>query len=287
MSIMRKIYLRLKNASLVLFIVFLSLPALHAFDIEKIPAYDRRILDDFFRNLLFHYEFAYTLFGDKPISTETFDYDDNEKPDLFRSSSIGYKTWQKYVHLFSMSNYIFLFYEDSINKVHEITLINKKAFKDIVNQNHAKFASCFSSSITADKLLDLLIERQSLWNTPMQHRDDLIGILLGFGVCNADLFQKRKELTMSNTGIRKKRTKPSPGYPSPETELEAIECSLQPFSNEGKIPLTYMRLPGFKADPKNPETKKLKQKYAAQRKMITQHYMKGDVLRLTCEKLCQ
>src|ERR1700690_3914855 len=68
--------------------------------IESIPLTDREIIEKFFRTLLFYHPFAYTLFGDKPVSTMLFDLKNDQKPQLFYVSSKGYETWKKYAHLF-------------------------------------------------------------------------------------------------------------------------------------------------------------------------------------------
>lgn len=252
--------------------------------IQTIPPADQKVLEEFFRKLLFFNGFAYTLFGDKPVSTECFDLKENNA-ELFRISSLGYRTWKKYVHLFPKNRYLFLFYENTDEDVCEITLINKKSFHEIVAINKEGFTKVFGCELTSEKLLDLLIQKGSLWNTPMRERDDLIGVLLGYGKINADLFQKRTEIMVGNRKIKKKRTTPSSGYTSVEEELKDLNAALQSFSKEGKVSLNYMRLPGFKADWKNAETVQLSKNYRKQRKYITQRYSRDNVLEITFEQL--
>ena len=256
--------------------------------IQAIPLEDHEKIEKFFRKLLFHHPFAYTLFGDKPVSIECFNLDKEQKPQLVGTSSEGYETWKKYIHLFPSSNYLFLFYENINEKFCEITLINKNAFRQIVDKYREKFAEVFGSKVTSQKLLTFLMEKQSLWNTPMKNRDDLIGILLGFEKFNAELFQRREEIWIrkGKAGITKRRTKPSPGYASVEEEFEAIQSSVQSFDKEEKPSIHYMRLPYFMAVPDHQETIQLSRKYSEQRKRITQRYAKGDVLEITFQQLC-
>ncbi len=254
--------------------------------ISNIPEKDREILDEFFRKLFFFYEFGYTLFGDKPVSFETFDLEQEQKPELFQTSSTGYKTWSRYANLFPSQKYLFLFFEDQVEGICEITLINKDGFVKAVEAHIDKFSEVFGPEISPEKLLTLVVERQSLYNTPMHHRADLIGILLGYGKINAELFQKRNELLMTGAGIRKKRTTPSHGYQSIEEELAALNKSLQSFSKEGRITLNYMRLPGFAADPGQEETIRLRKKYIKLRRLITERFVQENVLETIAEKLC-
>ncbi|MBI3236478.1 MAG: hypothetical protein HYZ48_02040, partial [Chlamydiales bacterium] len=89
---------------------------------------DLPVLDSFFREILFFECFAYTLFGDKPVSVCEYDLENTE---LFCHTSKGYKIWKKYAALLPLSNFLFLFYENSKKNFCELTLINKKAFQDI------------------------------------------------------------------------------------------------------------------------------------------------------------
>lgn len=253
--------------------------------IESISQQDREILKDFFHKLLFYQGFAYTLFGDKPISIEIFDLEEKHK-ELFSISSEGYKAWKKYAHLFSSPNYIFIFDEDLEKDRCEITLINTKAFHQVIKDHSHQFVKIFGPHITSKHLLHLLIRKRSLWNTAMNNHQDVIGILLGYGKINAALYHQRSEINSKTLGIKKRRTKPSFGYSSIEEELNALNATLHAFSDEERFSFRFMRLPGFVADSNSLETKKLKQKYIEQRRNITQKYAREDALKITLEQLC-
>jgi hypothetical protein len=252
---------------------------------DSIPLQDRKILEEFFRKLLFSQGFAFALFGDKPISVEYFDLEEKKK-ELFSTSPEGYKTWKKYVHLFPSRNYLFIFHEDLDKDECEITLINKKAFHQAMDKHREKFAEVLGPKMDSDTLLNLIVKKKSLWNTPIKDRDDLTGILLGYGKHNADLFHKRSEIEIRNRECKRKRTEPSPGYSTVEEELEILNTSLQSFSNEERVSLRLMRLPGFVADPKSEETNQLKKKYTQQRRRITQRFARGKILEITLKQLC-
>jgi hypothetical protein len=259
--------------ALIIFHCYVPIYASGAKEKIIIPPEERTILEKFFRKLLFSQGFAYTLFADKPISVDDFDFE--ESRELFHVSSKGYHLWKKYAHRFPSKNYIFLFYENK-NEC-EITLINKPAFRRIAQEHRNKFAELFGSDFQTDSILQLIIEKQSLWNTPMKDRDDLIGILLGYGKKNAELFHKRNEIL--------RRSTPSQGYASVEEELDDVNTSLHAFSDEGRFSLCFMPLPGFAANSKDPETILLKQKYKKLRRRITQHCAQGNILDITLEHL--
>ncbi len=255
--------------------------------IQAIPLKDRERVEKLFRGLLFFHEFAYTLFGDKPVSVDWFDREQEqttELQELFRIRPDGYRAWEKYAHLFPSKNYLFLFCEDVKADCYELTLINKEAFRQIVDKHREKFAELFGPDFDPEKLLNLLVQKGSLWNTPMRGRADLIGILLGYGKTNAELFQKRNEI-LRKEGIKKGRTQPSQQFDSIDAELNFLDASLKSFSNEGKVSLHFMRLPGFVANPQHEETVQLRQKYTQQRKYITQRYIRRNVLEITLEQL--
>ena len=52
--------------------------------IQSISSEERKILKEFFKKLLFTHGFAYTLFGDKPISVDWFDLDNPKNPQHLR-----------------------------------------------------------------------------------------------------------------------------------------------------------------------------------------------------------
>ncbi|MBS0653581.1 MAG: hypothetical protein JSR39_08695 [Verrucomicrobia bacterium] len=251
-------------------------------DVFSIAEEDRAVLEAFFRDLLFSEGFAFTLFGDKPISVNEYDTDNSE---LFSKSSAGYRTWSKYAPVLPESNYLFLFYENQMKGFFEITLINKRAVRKVFALNKDKFFNVFGSKISSDELISLIVEKGSLWNTAVKEREDIIGILLGYGRINAELFQKRSELGLRKGGIKKSRTKPSPGYRSTAEELKAISRMLRPFDPGKRNSLSFMSLPGFVADLSSNETILLKQKYTDQRKQITQKFAKGDILETVLEQL--
>jgi hypothetical protein len=250
-----------------------------------IPSEDLEVLEEFFRDLLFLQGFAYTLFGDKPVSIENYDRDNPQKPDVFATSCKGYTAWKKYAHLFPQEHYIFVFHEPADKDTYEMTLINKKAFLQMVDKHKKKFSALLGPTITAEKLLSQLIQNGCLENTAIKNREDLIGILLGYGENNASLFQRRSEITGRISSIKRKDTTPTPGYCSTEDELKSLNARLRPFSNEQRKLLRYMHLPSFVADPNHQETIQLKKKYTQQRKQITQHFSHKNVLEMVFEQL--
>jgi len=255
--------------------------------LHSIPAKDHSDIGTLFRYLLFRSGFAYTCFGDKAISYDCFDLSE-EVDRLDHQSPFALNTWKRYAHLFSSENFLFLFHEDLEEQLTEITLINKQAFKNVFDKHREIFASLFGPNMTADELLNLLIKKGSLWNTPMREREDLIGILLGYGEVNARLYQRKAEIIgrkMSAQHLQKVRLLPSEGYHTIDEELAYLRSHLKTVPDEN--PLIYaIRLPSFVADKNHPQTLAILKKYREQRNCFSKKYEKGNVLEVTLKQLC-
>lgn len=243
---------------------------------------DRPVLDVFFRDLLLNEGFAFTLFGEKPMSVNEYDQDNFE---LFCKISQGYQVWKRYAARLSNSNYIFVFYENTNQKLLEIMLINKRAVRKVIKKNWDLFLEVAGEKTSPDDFISLFIEKGSLWNTALKERDDLIGILLGYGRLNSELFQKKSELGQRKAGVRKIRTVPSAGYATTEEELRALVTTLRPFEKHRRGSLNYMNLPGFLADSNSQETRDLKHQYTHQRKQIIETFSQGDIVDLVVKQI--
>ena len=255
--------------------------------LRTIPVDDLRDIHTLFQTLFFKNGFAYTCFGDKAVSCEFFNL--NEEADrLDHVSPIPLNVWKRYECLFPMRNFVFVFYDNKEEKLAEITLINKHAFKTVFDIHRQDFASLFGPQISAEALLHLLIEKGSMWNTALKNREDLIGILLGFGKINAQLYQKRAEILgnkMRVSHLQKVRLSPSIGYRTLDEELSYLQTHLKRASDENAL-LHTIPLPGFAGDKQHPETKQLLKKYSEQRSHFSKKYAQGDLLEITLEQLC-
>jgi len=255
--------------------------------LRTIPLNDLRDITVLFRTLYFRNGFAYTCFGDKAISYHCFNL--NEKADrLDHVSPIPLNIWKKYAHLFPMHDFVFLFSDNEEEHLSEVTLINKQAFKKIFDEYRQEFITLFDSQIDDEALLNFLIEKGSLWNTPLKNREDLIGILLGFGKINAQLYQRKVEILgnkKSVSRLQKIRLSPSKEYQTLDEELSYLKAHLKIASDENLL-LHAISLPSFAADREQAETQRLLKKYREQRSDFSKKYAKGDLLEITLEQLC-
>lgn len=162
---------------------------IHAFSIDvkacldQIPQEDREYLDRFFQQLLREDPFAYTLFGDKPMSY-TVDYTDCDSFDFPIRKLVlnqGWDAWVRYNHLFPSKAFILKRRGD------EYYIIHKQHVQSVIRENSQCFRKKLGKEI--DAILSELCEPDRQigdWIDDSQ----LLGILLGFGKENAALFER-------------------------------------------------------------------------------------------------
>jgi len=175
--------------------------------LRSMPEEDWLALDAFFRILIFKSSFGYTLYGDKPMSLVDYigeysdkvtDYGGIRYSHLSIANAIlreGWLVWKKYCHLFPSRNYILHQFGKKNDSSVFILLINRKAFENAFVENHQEFVLRYGSDITAKTMLEKCLSEESLFSKDFKHYHELKGILFGFGSHNAQLFQKREDLT--------------------------------------------------------------------------------------------
>lgn len=165
-------------------------------NIDKIPLEDRVKLERFFEYLLHNSIIGYSLYGEKPVSIETFPV--LSKIPLRYGVRIwakhpgysivwnGIKTWQKYSHLFPSRNFVIRF----ITEYSTIVLINKNEALKVIEENLDLFQKYSNTKQTSAEFLQEVCypkEREYM----IRYNLILLGILLGYGRNNSLAFSKR------------------------------------------------------------------------------------------------
>ncbi len=195
-------------------------------------------LREFFEYHFFFSDFAYTLFGTKPMSIGRLLSTENAKK--------GWEAWEKIRGSFNSKEFIIRKY---IHNNHEFILVaNLKNVEEIYLQNQAWFNQAFQNRITFDDLTLCLKNDGPLFQQLMKNHL-LIGILLGYGAHNAELFAKNQILSNDE-----------------KIPLEAFSYRIHPifYIFSKAMPIS------FACDPTTDETKELKLRYAKERKEILQ-----------------
>ncbi len=237
---------------------------------------------------------SYTLFGDKPISLSG-DFNTSPLGNFMMGDKRGtlfwkyWKVWKKYEPYLSIKKYLII-EEPSItvSDVTNIIFINKKAFTEIVNRHIEIFREKLGNDLTAEGLLQT-IEESHKFASIIKNDESLWGILLGYGVHNAELYDKKYKLERfihfdEFPRLPIKKPSPSQGFSSIEEELSFLESKIKPFGEYGYSPIIQNSV-HFMVDLQHPETKALEKKYHKLRGKISAIYSKGDFLEITLSKL--
>lgn len=268
----------------------------------SIPQEDKEILEWFFRELLVHERFAYTLFSDKPLSLGIYldlskytpaqaSVQPQPNP-LFKYSLLnkGWQTWKKYKPFFPERNFVLKQVNRSKDNVISFLLINKKCFRSAIHDNIKIFRQFLSPNITHEKLLHEFLNKSYPFKEVLNNNSALIGILCGFGKNNSLMYRRKREIEFAllpefykkQSGSHFSNLNPSENFETLEEELQYITSVLKPFPKIDNHPL---RLPTFQVDPNTNETKQLKKKYLNQRDRILEYLSQDNFLEIVLEQL--
>ncbi len=246
---------------------------------KEISKEDRENISSLFAFLIKQDHFAYTLFGDKPLSLsshfvltpwENIIEHINSSDELFWKK---WKIWKKYEHLFPLNNYLLLKEESRNNNYQMIylILINKEEFIKTLKKNLTLFQAILNKTIIPEEFLkEIELGKISFVDSINDHQM-LWGILLGYGKYNAMLYNKRERnyfdcFILSDIAIQKSNIKLS----------GCGDHTYYPFLIE---PVSFV------GDLNHSETRKLRKKYQKLRGKISALYAKGDLLEVTLSQL--
>ena len=261
--------------------------------LSKIPQSDRDVLESLFYQMMNNSHFSYTLFGDKPISLSgdfTLTPYGNILWAKFQCGGVFWKNWEiweKHQDDFLIKNYLFI-KEPSSSNATDIIFINKKQFIKIVDKHLDIFKARLRRSLTGRSLLDEVEEKRKFASI-IQNDEVLWGVLLGYGLHNAQLYDERSKLekfihSEELPKIPEKIPTPRKNFTSIEEEYNFLNSQLQFFGEHTYSPLIASPV-HFVADNSHPETKDLEKKYKALRGRISALYAKGDFLEITLSAL--
>jgi hypothetical protein len=275
---------------------FFARPSHPAVDVAKVlnslPKEDRENLEWFFRGF---WESSYVLFGNKPMALgdirDPHHIQVNNVHDFMESISHclqspqaeakGLEVWRKYKHLFPSSNFIFLENHgaDWTGDRSVFYLINKPVFLRTLRENIDYFQEVLGAKVTPEQILEDCLNSNDLLKDVLKDHKGLLGILLGFGRRNADLFWRRYQATM-----------PSPGFSTLEEEHVEIDIKLtslfsEPYAHDFNLFDLFFH--GFRADQEDPETKRLEKEYRETYKKILSQYENGNILEIMLRQFCR
>jgi hypothetical protein len=264
--------------------------------LSQLSPSERLDLTELFKIFINEDQFGYTLFGDKPVSLsgkwKIIPYE------FWLSGSIDagpfwrkWAVWKEIQHQFSINHFLFIeepaLHLNLDGNVTFIFLINKQAFLKTVNKYLKSFQEILGSDLTAQILLTK-IEVENKLLSSINHNEMLLGILLGYGLHNSRLFERRRKINKLISGedmsvFPELLLLLSPNLSLFEEEENLLSYQLQPFSDLGPWNIEPVR---FAADLSHRETQLLKKKYARSSKELLLHFsQKKDFLEIVLTKL--
>lgn len=206
----------------------------------------------------------------------------DDKDALFHK---GWEIWKKYEHSFCGKNIFFdVFEQDKELHFMKVIVVNKSLMLPLLDQYASEFASWDSSLRNKESIFTALL-RNPEFKTKFYSRDDLLGTCLGYGVKNAQLFQKMSMLlkAMDRLGFTLKRPS-TDQIKQLEEEWSRLKLSFTSGFKDhiSRKFLFYLGL-GFRVDFQDPETTFLQQKYTDYYKKLARAYDSADFLEKTLE----
>lgn len=217
--------------------------------LSNIPQEHRDRLEAFFSYLVHRAGAAYTLFGPKPWTVESFPHKTPTQssfslyhPEVSLSLRLGWESWMQYKHVFSGNTYSIhcVPLRDRLADHSYVVVINRPATLMVIRRHLPLFQELLKTDASPEELLRLMESSEAVLSECTQ-QSTLLGILLGYGARNAQGFSRRAQISTYLNSLLK-----PPGFPE---ELGA----LSPLSNRsvrayrGDSQRTLSPSPSFKS----------------------------------------
>jgi hypothetical protein len=259
-------------------------------DLRDIPPRNIKKIKFLFEELIAWHDFAYAIFGSKPMSLA--DYNLKVPGGLpihrrlrswyrLKKRKAGLEAWYKYREEFDLKDFIFLDEEKDLLRCLALVIINQKNMLKLLHEHETVFREELGESFTPESFLEKLARREISLAEATKNSQKLMGIMLGYGVRNASVFQERYDL-MKEIAKREKENLP-PQENGLIAKLSTLEAQVGDFSELEKNALLSPLY--FLADLSHPETSTLKRRYESDRQKIEEMMKKSDFMDKVLQRL--
>jgi len=246
-----------------------------------LPKKDKKRLLGLMEKLFAEDNFAYTLLGSKPISWASYQapfpfvnwstFCDSLKK-YNRTMYLGWKTWEKYHHLFPLDNFFAetsKCYPSSIS----ILMLDEERFNAVVQKNKKDFEDVLHREI--EDGFQLLREAKdcSLMHEVLEGHQALIGIVLGYGRENSWQFLEKSEKQVPL------------GWVWNEWDYWGEKDRLSQYCSSTEHNLSLYSCPSFAGNPSSEESLALKKDYLQTKQKVLDYYKGKDFLEATLSLL--
>jgi hypothetical protein len=253
--------------------------------IKTLKSQERADLADFFKKVIFHDQFAYTLDSYKAMAVSggflyshliPYGKDVIQAPSPRRFWE-GWKVWLKHQPNFKMQNFVLLEERShQIESIKFIVIVNKQVFRKVVNEHLETFEKILKRKINAENLLQEISKFG--YQKTLAGSEILKGILLGYGEHNSWLFEHREKFFDGK----------SPFHLVPSQKEKPLPIVKNPtFFQEDNPHLLLFYRTNFLADLSSSETQELRRKYNEAEKKIFKKYHPQNILHAVLPKLME
>lgn len=164
--------------------------------LQSLPEKDVKVLDSFFQLLCREYDFAYTLFGKKPMSMVYYSSNLTSwsvyHPIEFLTLEKGWELWEDYSIFFTSDEFVLKKCKDKNTSA--VFLINKRQALKTISEHLIKFEGILNQKIKPHEFLKQLCNSEQDIMKLLNDNSELLGILLGYGKVNAMLFERKANI---------------------------------------------------------------------------------------------
>lgn len=254
------------------------------FFLEKISSEEKKEIEILFNQLFKLEPFAYTIYFDKPMTFSEIIIESDSLENELNTIGINeyvniaihpyspskrllqkaWKTLEKYQRFFNQGNYLFI--KRKFNGSDLILLINKQAFRETLVKHIDIFKYFLGQEFFPELLLNQIEKTDRDIGELLKNNHALLGILLGFGEYNAQLFEQREQLYLKRDSLDylrdyKKRIKI-------QEEINKLWEELQCRNDYCMYSLVARHQVAYVCDRDHPESIELEKKYEKQAREI-------------------
>jgi hypothetical protein len=260
-------------------------------DINNIPQRDLKNVKQLFEDLIKDHDYSYTIFGSKPMSLADFVLEVTKDQPIYKwiksqifvfNRKVILKSWDTYKQEFDFKDFIFLDDEKDLFDCLVLVLINKKNMLRVLREHEAIFKEELGDDFTPELFLENLERRKISLAKAIHDSDKLLGIMLGYGVRNATVFQERYDLMKEIAKAKKENFFAENELIAKLNTLEAQVGDFSSLEEDALIPPLY-----FLADVFHPETIELKRQYEQDRQNIEKMMKKPNFMDIVLQRLIE
>ncbi len=273
-----------------LLLLFCSTFSLKA-DVPDIPQRDMRSIKYIFAHLILSHDFAYTIFGSKPMSMADMCLEMPLELPIPRKSKARFlisrykaslNAWYKHKNDFDLKDFIFLDKEEDLIDCLVLVLINKKTLLNILLSNDVIFKEVLGDSFSPESFLEKIEKREISLSKAIHNNQRLLGIMLGYGDRNAILYNERSTLMIEINDREQKGLHQDNEVIKKFNEIETNTGCFNKLDTDPVLPPLY-----FLADLSHPETIKLQKQYGNDRKKIESLMKSPNFMNKVMERLTE